>query len=261
MLNLSFHKDRDVYSDGDVEQDILAYIEQGGEQDWERVLEADSRWPVFYHLHPARKNILNWYPFKEGAQVLEVGAGMGAVTGALCEKAAHVTAVELSLRRAEAIDKRCGGRDNLEVMVANFNDIVFDRQFDCITLVGVLEYASLYTRSENPFLDFLTKLKALLKPGGKLLIAIENKFGMKYFAGAPEDHTGRLYDGLGGYVQSGSGVRTFGHGEIQRLLDSAGFPKLKFYYPLPDYKFPNVIFTDAFLPDTESIQRNLFYYL
>ena len=30
-------------------------------------------------------------------------------------------------------------------------------------------------------------------------IAIENKFGIKYWAGATEDHTGRIFDGIQGY--------------------------------------------------------------
>ena len=259
-LNFKFHKGVDIYSDGDVEQDILDYIDRFEPEDYGRVLSADSRWPVFYHLNSIRKNVLNWYPFKTDSSVLEVGAGMGAVTGALCDKCAHVTAVELSERRARAIEKRCRNKDNLEIIVANFNDIEFDKKFDYITLIGVLEYAAMYTKTETPFTDFLNKLKSLLKPDGKLLIAIENKFGMKYFAGAAEDHTSMLYDGLTGYIHSGSPVRTFGHDGLQRLMESVGLVHNKFYYPLPDYKFPNVIFTDAFLPDIENIHRNLAYY-
>ena len=37
---------------------------------------------------------------------------------------------------------------------------------------------------------FLIKIKQLLKPDGKLLIAIENQYGLKYWCGALEDHTG-----------------------------------------------------------------------
>ena len=41
---------------------------------------------VFQAFSPSRENILNWYPFKKEDVVLEVGAGMGAVTGLLCRK-------------------------------------------------------------------------------------------------------------------------------------------------------------------------------
>ena len=59
-------------------------------------------------------------------------------------------------------------------------------------MIGVLEYQGSYTNSENPYKDFLKKIKQLLKPNGKLLIAIENQYGLKYWCGAREDHTGTV---------------------------------------------------------------------
>ena len=57
--------------------------------------------------------------------------------------------------------------------------LVSEYKFDYITLIGVLEYANLYTYTENPYIDFLNSIKKFLKKDGKLLIAIENKLGMK----------------------------------------------------------------------------------
>lgn len=37
--------------------------------------------------------------------------------------------------------------DNLEIIVGNFNDIKFENKFDYITLIGVLEYARLFTNT------------------------------------------------------------------------------------------------------------------
>lgn len=79
-----------------------------------------------------------------------------------------------------------------------------------------------------------------------MLIAIENKLGMKYFAGAPEDHTDIPFFGINGYPENHS-VRTFSKTELQELVKKSGFPFQKFYYPYPDYKFPTEIFTDASL--------------
>ena len=94
---------------------------------------------------------------------------------------------------------------------------------------------------------------------GKLLIAIENKLGMKYFAGAPEDHTNKKYDGITGY-ENKKGVQTFGKKELKELLEKVGFKYSKFYYPLPDYKLPNVIFSDEYLPTEKSIDNYVPYY-
>ena len=260
IINLDYYKGQDLYCDGETEKDILRYEEMYEEKDFDKVFEKDIRWPIFYHMTPIRKNIINWYPFKEDAEVLEIGGGMGAITGALCDKAKYVTTVELSKQRAQSIANRCKNRDNLEIIVGNFNDIKFTKKFDYITLIGVLEYASLYTNTNNPFNDFLDKIKKLLKEDGKLLIAIENQFGMKYFSGCKEDHTAIKYDGIIGYKNK-KGIRTFGKEELKQILQKSGFLNYKFYYPLPDYKLPLQIFSENYLPTEEKIEEYNTYFL
>lgn len=260
-LNYDFYKGTDLYSDGDIENEILAYIDKfQKEEEFDKIFETDTRWPVFYHLTEIRKNIINWYPMKKNASVLEIGAGMGAVTSALCEKCKKVTCVELSKNRATAIANRNKDKENLEIIVGNLNDVEFSEKFDYITLIGVLEYAAVYTDSADPFVDFLNNIKKFLKPDGKILIAIENKLGMKYFAGAPEDHSSVKYDGIIGYPKK-EGAQTFGKLEMKNLLAKVGLKYTKFYYPLPDYKLPNIVFSDDYLPTEESINNyNIYYY-
>lgn len=253
-VNYDFYTGNDTYCDGDTEKDVISYLKEYGETGFQEVFKKDIRWPVYYHITPLRKNILKWYNFKENAEVLEIGAGMGAITNILCEKATHVTAVELSKQRASAIIERCQNKDNLELILGNFNDIKFDKKFDYITLIGVLEYAPLYTNSNNPFKSFLDYIKTLLKDDGKLLIAIENQLGLKYFTGAPEDHTGKIFDGIMGY-ENKKGIRTFGKKELTNILENSGFKYAKFYYPLPDYKLPTKIFSDEYMPTEEIINE------
>lgn len=245
-MDYTFYKGSDEYCDGAIEQEILEYVKQYDDE--MEILKKDNRWPVLYHISPVRKNILEWYDFKKDAEVLEVGAGCGAVTGAICEKAKSVTCIDLSKQRSMINAYRNKKYDNLNIMVANFNDIVFNRKYDYITLIGVLEYAAYYTATDNPFVDFLKKLKKNLKEDGKLLIAIENKFGMKYWSGCVEDHTGRYYDGIMGYVNTESKVQTFSKDELIQIIEEAGFKKQQFYYPFPDYKFAQQIFSDDYLP-------------
>ena len=253
-VNYDFYTGQDTYCDGEVEKDIINYLKEQGEENYQKIFKKDVRWPVFYNITPIRKNIVNWYPFKENSEVLEIGAGMGAITGILCNKAKQVTSVELSKQRASAIQARCQDKENLEIIVGNFNDIKFDKKFDYITLIGVLEYAPVYTNTDNPFHDFLVQIKSLLKEDGKLLIAIENQYGMKYFTGIPEDHTAKVYDGIIGY-ENKKGIRTFGKKQLKEILGDSGLPNTKFYYPMPDYKLPNVIFSDAYQPNEDRLEK------
>ena len=249
-INLDFYTGTDFYSDGDIEDELLEIVKET--DDYEDVLANDDRWPILYHLSPIRQNIINWYPFKENTSCLEIGGGCGAITGALCESLSEVKVVELSKRRASIIYERHKAFDNLEIIVGNLNDIKFDQKFDYITLNGVLEYAGSFTNTDEPYKDFLKQIKQYLKPDGKLIIAIENRYGLKYFAGAKEDHTGKEFDGITGYVGN-KNVSTFGKKELEELLEKSGYPQQEFYYPHPDYKMPMEIYSQYKLPSSQDV--------
>ena len=245
VLNLEYYKGSDLYSDGDVEDELLTIVTEN--DSYEDILKKDTRWPILYHLSEVRHNLLEWYNFGKDSSVLEIGAGCGAITGILCKNAGHVTCVELSKKRSMINARRNKKYDNFEIIVGNFEEIKIDKKFDYVTLIGVLEYAPSYIKSEKPFDSMLEKIKQYLKPNGKVIIAIENKFGLKYFAGTPEDHTGELFDGINGYKNIDT-VRTFTKNELSKLLEKNGFDGLEFYYPMPDYKMPVQVFSDKYLP-------------
>lgn len=242
-LNMEFSQNETEYSDGEIENKLLEICKNHAPSEFDDIISENKSWPVLYHLSRYRQNILNWYPFKEGAEILEVGAGCGAITGLLCEKGQYVIAAELTKIRSQINYERNKNYDNLDIYVGDIFKMRFDRKFDYITLIGVLEYAAFMSKAKNPYAEMLSKLKDLLKPDGHILIAIENRYGLKYFAGAREDHTGGFFDGVDGYSKD-SKVRTFTRGELEALLDSQGLTTRKFYYPLPDYKFTKAVYSD-----------------
>ena len=247
-FNLQWYKNEDLYSDGEVEDFIIKIIAENRPEDYSNAVYEQFNWPIYYHLSPLRKNILNWYKFKPDSSVLEIGCGMGAITNVLCDECKDVTAVELSRKRATATLLRCREKKNLEIIVGNLNDIEFEKKFDYITLIGVLEYQGTYTETTNPYKDFLVKIKQLLKPDGKLLVAIENQYGLKYWCGRPEDHVEIPFEGINQYTAVERGVRTFSKKALDILLRESGFLNTYFYYPFPDYKLPTVIYSQDVLP-------------
>ncbi len=261
ILNTTFYKDEDLYSDGDVEDVIIEIIAENKPEQYVQAIGKNMNWPVYYHLTHLRKNILNWYPFRKDSSILEIGCGMGSITNMLCDKCQDVTAVELSKRRATATLLRCREKENLEIIVGNLNDIQFDKKFDYITLIGVLEYQGTYTDTDNPYLDFLKEIRKLLKPGGKLLIGIENKYGLKYWCGAREDHTGIPFEGMNQYSITSREVRTFSRRELEDLVKESGFLHTFFYYPMPDYKLPTVVYSQDRLPQNENMHNLEPYYI
>ncbi|RLG31379.1 hypothetical protein DRN97_09415, partial [Methanosarcinales archaeon] len=239
------------YSDGmRTEQGIFDIIRSTGDvSDGSTELMARARtWPEYYHLGVGRSNILRCLSLNPESSVLELGAGCGGITRYLGENFARVDAIEGSERRARIARERCRGLDNVRVFCANFQDIEISSSYDIVTLIGVLEYAPVYFgeeegRGEQACLNLLQFAKRALNPTGVLVIAIENRVGIKYWSGCPEDHTGRLFDGLCGYVNE-RGPITFSRPELKALLSQAGFAGISFYFCYPDYKFASTIFSD-----------------
>ena len=257
-INYQNYIGTDLYSDGPVEDELLEIVKHYREEVFSKIIFEKQSWPVLYHLSHLRKNLVEWLPINKNDSVLEIGAGCGAVTGCLADRAKHVTCIELSQKRSLVNAYRNQNKDNIEILVGNFEDVekTLDQTYDYITLIGVLEYGALYISGKQPYENFLKIIKKHLKPDGKLIIAIGNKLGMKYWAGCREDHNGLLFEGIEGYSKT-SGVQTFSRLELEQLLQKTGFPKTSFYYPYPDYRLPISIYSDDFLPNPTELYGNV----
>ncbi len=258
ILDDTHYPGEDLYSDGVVEDHILELVQTYPVSEYPQVIAREKDWAVMYHLAHDRENILSWYPFEPGAKVLEVGAGCGAVTGALAALAGSVTCIDLSKKRSMINATRHKDSDNIQICLGNFQDVEqgLACDFDYATLIGVFEYGRGYIGGDKPYHGFLSTVMEHLRPGGKLLMAIENKFGLKYWAGCREDHVGTYFEGLEGYPKT-DGVRTFTRPELIQIIEACGYTDYQFYYPYPDYKFPLTIYSDQHLPKVGELKHNL----
>jgi len=257
-LDYSKYPGEDFYCDGAVEDEILQIVRDMSPVEYAGEIERRASWPVLYHLSPLRENIVEWIPMDKDAKVLEVGSGCGAITGALSRKAGSVTCVDLSKKRSMINAYRHAECDNVTIHVGNFKDIEPDlpNDYDYICLIGVFEYGKSYIGGSTPYVDFLQILMPHLKKGGRIIIAIENKYGMKYFAGCKEDHLGTYFSGIENY-EAGGGVRTFGRGGLEKIFKECGVSEYHFYYPYPDYKFMTTVYSDDYQPGKGELTNNL----
>ncbi|WP_164444444.1 class I SAM-dependent methyltransferase, partial [Pseudomonas viridiflava] len=128
-----------------------------------------------YHLGSARGNLLRPFEHCLTGRVLEIGAGCGAISRYLGECGATVLSLEGSRRRARIAASRTRDLDKVTVIAERFEQFQPLQRFDVITLIGVLEYASLFNQGDDPALDMLVRVRELLEPDGILLLAIENQ--------------------------------------------------------------------------------------
>lgn len=241
-----------AYSDGaEVERALLESVRACADRS---VLSAELRarihdWPTRYHLGARRANLLR--PIEAilpEARVLEIGAGCGAISRFLGESGARLTALEGSLARARVAAERCRGLDNVAVLVDGFDRLPVAPEFDLVCLIGVLEYARLFFPAESgdPIDAMLRHARRFLRPGGRLLLALENQLGLKYFAGFREDHLDQVMLGVEDRYRA-DGAVTFGKAELARRLRAAGYADQEWLYPFPDYKLPVSVFNEAAL--------------
>lgn len=257
-LDLTHYPGEDFYCDGDVEDELLEIARNYASVEYPRIIEERKSWEILYHLSPLRENIVEWLPINRTMKVLEVGSGCGAITGALSKRAGEVTCVELSKKRSMINAYRHMDADNVTIHVGNFQDVEPDLpgDYDYICLIGVFEYAQAYIGSGAPYDDFLRIIKKHLKSGGHIAIAIENKFGLKYWAGCREDHLGTYFSGIEDYPEGGV-VRTFTRDGLLSIAKRCGFREAQMYYPYPDYKFMTTLYSDRRLPHRGELSNNM----
>lgn len=203
-------------------------------------------WPSEYHLTVKRAQLLSGFRFDRSLKVLEVGCGCGAITRFLGENFDDVVSVEGSIARARLARLRTRDLPGVNILCAPFQEIRFKRKFDVVFCIGVYEYSASFVPGENPYDSVLEYFSELLTPDGMVVIAIENQFGLKYFASATEDHIGTRFEGLEGYHVTPGKVRTFGKVELERNL-RRHFSDIRFYYPCPDYKIPDAVLAEEFM--------------
>lgn len=172
-----------------------------------------------------KKNIISWYPIEAKDTVLQVGED-------------------------EEIHKELLKKTSKVVVIEKIDEFEMKANFDYVTLIGNFENLE----TEKEIINLIDFAKSCLTRDGRILIAMKNKFGMKYWTGEKESENSEIF---GNIVSKKENV--FGLAKIKSILDDLKL-KYKFYYPLPDYKTANVIFSDEYLPTNDSIDaRDLTY--
>ena len=151
-------------------------------------------------MSPERAAFEDVLPLPEGSRVLDIGAGLGAVATQLAKRY-RVTALEGVQERARfiALRKQQDKLDTLTIINSNFAEMpLAPAQYDCITVIGVLEWAPLFDPALTPEAaqeKFMRTLRNLLAPGGMICLGIENRWGWAQMSGVP-DHSGLPYTSL-----------------------------------------------------------------
>lgn len=201
---------------------------------------------------PLRESLLNWYDWKEDATVLEVNAEYGGLTGLLCRTCKEVIALVHNKEEQEAVRSRYASCENLKVYLAEeWKEQL--QSFDYVVAYHQLE-------READVRVALAKWMDSLKDEGTLLLCVQNRYGLKYFCGAKDPYTEVPYDGINGYLKGNASMgRCLDKKEITDALKEQSDCNYQIYYPVPDSRMPQFIFSDAYHEGINVTERLIDY--
>ena len=150
----------------------------------------------------------------------------------------------LPVKNGEAVLCVSEKMDNLEGM------------WDYIIVGDVFAKVLALFSGKTPYQQFFDVIKKHLNPKGHVILAVDNRYGLQYFAGCKERLTGKYFEGLEGYGNS-EGIRTFSKEAVLTMAKEAGFASVKTYYPYPNFRYMTALYTDEHLPSPGELNINL----
>lgn len=165
------------------------------------------------------KALLNWYGFGENKKALFISGGFPE-----CEVLFDVLQEK----------KLCV--DSIDYM--HIQD-VSDR-YDYIVMAGVIE------KCTSP-VDFLNDLRSKLTSNGKIWVAVDNRFAIRYFCGDKDLFSGHVLDGIDNYRRVSQqrleviGGRGYSKIELEKMLNKANLDHYQFYSVLPCITRPQIL--------------------
>lgn len=212
-----------------------------------------------YFLASYRSDFVNDLHLQPGSMVLDIGCGWGFASQRCLDSGALVVGTDNSIKRLDFCAARFeqqGYKDRFVAIELDANrEIPFkDSSFDAVIVSGLVEWLPETTYGDPSSIQsaFMEKVYKLLRPGGRLYLAIENRYWGRYFLGARDLHSlqrltsilprriARAYS----LLLSGKDYRVYTYSLFAyiNLLKRLGFQKLDVTYPDPDYVQPKTTY-------------------
>lgn len=205
----------------------------------------EREWKRFCATTPMRNSLLNWYGFPPHATAVLIGDS--PLVELLCRRCERVIVLEKSPLRGERLSHLAETCHNLTLQVGRFPEEHPAVAADLVIL------PRLQGKDRARVLELVQTARGMLASGGRLLAVVQNRFGLKYFCGVPAGQGQAPFAGL-------EDDSLYSRAGLQALLEEAGLPAVKFYYPMPDARLPQAIYTDAYQPSDGLRDRVIPYY-
>lgn len=183
--------------------------------------------------------LIKWYDLKTDSTILYIGKQEDAFSSLFLEINAKVVYAD------------CQMPEDTQWQQKHFGT------FDYIICIEALEHC------KDPVL-LLRLWRTLLKEDGRMLVGMNNRFGIKNFCGDRDPYTERNFDGVEGYRRAYVTKedcfcgRTYSRAELKHMLQEAGWEFYQFYSLISNLKNPVLFYAEDTLPKEDLANRVVF---
>lgn len=176
-------------------------------------------------MRELKKGLLNWYPFAENSQILWCGDLEDPLCEMLEEKGHKVTVYTEDLEFAT---------------------------YEYVIVTHMIEF-------QKDITEFLIRCKSYLKKEGILLLATDNRLGIRFFCGDRDPYTGRNFDSVENYrsvaIKDKMPGRLLDKNCLKSALRDAGLVKMQCYSIFPNVDSPQLIYSEDYIPTEDLSMR------
>ena len=230
------------------EELLLEIVSNNNFDEYNKCISEEKNKFLVEQLSHIRGNIFEWLQVRN-KKVLEINGRYGAVSECLVQVASGLDVVVEGDIEFNIISKRLDRYDNATIIKQELDDSIQDGLYDFVIV------ANPYYKSRSHLIKEIDKYKLHLKDGGIICVAIDNKYGLKYFDGANEPNNNIRFSGIEGY-RDYTGVRSFSRQELEKTLSQIEKSSVRWFYPYPDRLLPSIIYSDEYLPKKGELVNN-----
>lgn len=180
------------------------------------------------------KGAFVWYNFRQGSSILYIYSR-------------RVDEAVTELLESKGKVENC----SIEQVLNNQSE---SNIYDYIVGIDVIEES----RCPQNLLDICHQL---LKPDGRLIIGVENRYAIKYICGDRDPYTNHNFDGIENYRRLSDADwdsiagRCYSMSELKLMLSQAGFDNDKFYSVMPSLQETQLVYAEGYEPVEELAMR------